>query len=348
MWTTAPPIKKAGARHQAWQQKLATGLRAAPLGLALALLLYGLVAAKFELYQNEWLWKWQLTPTLSLTTPKISIDEFDVEHALTELRVSMIELPDQEEARAVAASIGNARMISLENQQLTARVDSLELQRAIIASQQGTNLADQKASLAQIRNDLSRLQDQQDAIATQLGLLLEKYRVDRYDVGPDLQRHQSISDASEIELVTEERSSLASAGDNAFTTASADARSWVSNTGPPAKPPLRSAASQIARTLHHIRREALLSGRERTLTIDVESGILEEASGSKFMQLDSALELRLHTATSEVINERSGRIRFFPDGSSTGGRIQLEHDSNTATIDVDWSTGVVSVHANFD
>ena len=37
-------------------------------------------------------------------------------------------------------------------------------------------------------------------------------------------------------------------------------------------------------------------------------------------------------------------IRFFPDGSSSGGRLTLRADGRSAHVEVDWLTGRVSIH----
>ena len=46
---------------------------------------------------------------------------------------------------------------------------------------------------------------------------------------------------------------------------------------------------------------------------------------------------------SEVEEGNRGRIRFFPDGSSTGGRVTLTSDERLYHVDVDWLTGQVRV-----
>jgi general secretion pathway protein H len=46
---------------------------------------------------------------------------------------------------------------------------------------------------------------------------------------------------------------------------------------------------------------------------------------------------------SELVGEGKGRIRFFPDGSSTGGRIDLELLGDRAAVNVRWSNGLVTV-----
>jgi general secretion pathway protein H len=59
--------------------------------------------------------------------------------------------------------------------------------------------------------------------------------------------------------------------------------------------------------------------------------------------LPERLELKLYTAQSEVRDERHGAIRFYPDGSSTGGRVTLAAGERKLLVDVDWLTGRVSI-----
>jgi len=56
------------------------------------------------------------------------------------------------------------------------------------------------------------------------------------------------------------------------------------------------------------------------------------------------LELKLYAAQSEVSSERRGSIRFYPDGSSTGGRITVAAGERKYLVDVDWLTGRVSIN----
>ena len=51
----------------------------------------------------------------------------------------------------------------------------------------------------------------------------------------------------------------------------------------------------------------------------------------------------LKIAASERLDENSGRIRFFPNGTSTGGGVSLERRGQTYNILVDWLYGRVRV-----
>ena len=48
-------------------------------------------------------------------------------------------------------------------------------------------------------------------------------------------------------------------------------------------------------------------------------------------------------ARAQLLDEGVGRIRFFPDGSSTGGLIRLVQGNARADVRSDWLTGLVTV-----
>ena len=321
----------------AWRRKIAFSVRAAPLGLGCALLLYAVALVLYRGFDY-------LNP-LGASSPPLLMPQ--VEHPIAAVYTSMVELPDAGEARAVAELASNSRMVWLENRQLAAAVDKLEAQYASLVRRFEVNFAGQQESADQMRSELRRLQDQHDSIATELATLVERDHavVPRGpEEGPGTEtRHPK---ANHFQHPPNEEGGSAAAMGNGVATRSPATGSWLSNTGLSAEPSARFAALQIARRLDNTRREALLSNQEQTFTIDVESRLLGEISEGDLVELDPALEIHLDTASSEVINERIGRIRFFPDGSSTGGRIQLQHDKGGATVSVDWSTGSVTVEVN--
>ena len=66
-------------------------------------------------------------------------------------------------------------------------------------------------------------------------------------------------------------------------------------------------------------------------------------TGSESRSLPRGLELKLFTAQAEVSSESRGAIRFYPDGSSTGGRITVASGERKLLVDIDWLTGRVSI-----
>lgn len=114
--------------------------------------------------------------------------------------------------------------------------------------------------------------------------------------------------------------------------------------GPPASHglELRAAAGALAAGLREARSRAILSNRPVSLVIDLAEH--RYRIGEKdFVTLPSELPIALVTTRSEVRADRQAGIRFEPDGSSSGGRIDLGGDSRRLRIGVDWLTGGVSV-----
>jgi general secretion pathway protein H len=263
----------------------------------------------------------------------------------------MVELPDAGDARLVAELAGNSRMARLENQQLAARLHEIEDQYASLLGRFEASFSQQQESKSQMHDALRRLQAKTDAIQSGLRTLNERYYQDIYehskvDIGTRMVEQGM--DALNPERVPDEPPIAASVINGHFATDSASVRPSISHTALPPEASATFAALQIARRLDNIRTEALISKRERTFTIDVENGLLREGSEGEFVQLDPGLELSLDTARSEIVNDQSGRIRFFPDGSSTGGRIRLQNDRSGATVTVDWSTGAATVQVDGD
>ncbi|NCF80888.1 MAG: hypothetical protein GWP74_04680, partial [Proteobacteria bacterium] len=60
-------------------------------------------------------------------------------------------------------------------------------------------------------------------------------------------------------------------------------------------------------------------------------------------KLPERVDIVLFSARSERLSAERGAIRFFPDGSSTGGRITLSTDTLRYLVNVDWLTGRVKV-----
>ena len=103
------------------------------------------------------------------------------------------------------------------------------------------------------------------------------------------------------------------------------------------------AARAVADRLRETRSVALLENREQLFALDVEERLFRTAGMRAPVQMDRDIELTFQTARSELLSESIGQIRFFPDGSSTGGSIGLTLDGRHAEVTVDWLTGLVAV-----
>lgn len=107
---------------------------------------------------------------------------------------------------------------------------------------------------------------------------------------------------------------------------------------------LKGAARRTMATLRLARDTAVRTGVDTALVIDVEARRLDLA-GFRSVSLPSGLNLDLEVASRELLDRERGAIRFFPDGSSTGGRILISRGQGAAAsgyqVGVDWLTGRV-------
>ena len=106
---------------------------------------------------------------------------------------------------------------------------------------------------------------------------------------------------------------------------------------------LKSSVRQIVSGLKFVRSEAVSKSKEQVFLLDVQKREFTTHPGGKARELPKGLDLRLKTAQSEQISEDQGGIRFFPDGSSTGGEISVSSDARAFSIAVNWISGKVEV-----
>lgn len=107
---------------------------------------------------------------------------------------------------------------------------------------------------------------------------------------------------------------------------------------------LKAAARTLASGLRQAQTTAMATRKDAVLTIDVESKEFVTTLDTTPRKLPGNLELKLYAAQSEVSSERRGSIRFYPDGSSTGGRITVGSGERKYLVDVDWLTGRVTIN----
>jgi general secretion pathway protein H len=105
---------------------------------------------------------------------------------------------------------------------------------------------------------------------------------------------------------------------------------------------LRTAASEIAAGLRETRSLALARGRSAAFTLDTARRAYRIGEAPAWHGLPGNVATELFTATQEQLDDVTGDIRFFPDGSSTGGGIRVAQGQVGNEIRVDWLTGRVS------
>lgn len=106
---------------------------------------------------------------------------------------------------------------------------------------------------------------------------------------------------------------------------------------------LKAGARQVAAGLRKARSQAIVSRSETTLTLNVESRNFVLSGDDKPRILPHQAEINVYTAQGEVVDANNAAIRFYPDGSSTGGRVTLAMGERKYLIDVDWLTGQTEI-----
>jgi len=106
---------------------------------------------------------------------------------------------------------------------------------------------------------------------------------------------------------------------------------------------IKTAGRDLVSALRFARGEALISQQQMVLTLDLGDNSYKVSKRDKRFTIPEDIKVTLVTAQSELSGDEIGSIRFFPDGSSTGGRITLEKGENRWLVDVNWLTGHVEL-----
>jgi general secretion pathway protein H len=105
---------------------------------------------------------------------------------------------------------------------------------------------------------------------------------------------------------------------------------------------LKTASLTVASRLRDIRSGAMVSGTDRLAVIDVVQRSMEFGNGIAPLTFPGSIDIDVMSADSERLSPSAAGIRFFPNGSSTGGTINLRSRENAYEIRVNWLTGRVS------
>jgi general secretion pathway protein H len=105
---------------------------------------------------------------------------------------------------------------------------------------------------------------------------------------------------------------------------------------------LRAAASELAAGLRIARAQAIKLDRPVTFLIDLARHSYS-IDGARARALPLRMALSIIAVSGDTLGRRLGGITFEPDGSATGGRIEIADGDRRLQVGVDWLTGRVSV-----
>lgn len=104
---------------------------------------------------------------------------------------------------------------------------------------------------------------------------------------------------------------------------------------------LKVAARDVMMQVIESRNQAIRTGRDVRFVINMADGEFWTENSGISRTLPEGVELEIHTAKSEQGDNNTAAIRFFPDGSSTGGYVRLSRGKSNYRIDVSWLTGKI-------
>ena len=96
------------------------------------------------------------------------------------------------------------------------------------------------------------------------------------------------------------------------------------------------------RARREIGAQAIVKGQQQVMTFNLGDNSYK-APNKASVKLPSDMTMRLTTAEEEVKGADSAGIRFFADGSSTGGHVSLIQDHREWRVNVAWLTGDIAL-----
>ncbi len=109
---------------------------------------------------------------------------------------------------------------------------------------------------------------------------------------------------------------------------------------------LAATARKLANDMRMARASAIRRNVQRTLTIDLKQRRFWVDGVTAASTIAPGIAVDFVTLRNEQMSSGRGRVRFFPDGSSTGGNVILSAGGRSVAVDLDWMTGRASVKRN--
>jgi general secretion pathway protein H len=107
---------------------------------------------------------------------------------------------------------------------------------------------------------------------------------------------------------------------------------------------LKSLTRDIANSMRTSRLHAIKEGTQKVWSINLTDHFYQMAEGEKKVAFNPDTNVKLLTISSELKSEKQGGIRFFMDGSSSGGEITIQRGKFSYSVQVDWLTGLVKIY----
>ena len=106
---------------------------------------------------------------------------------------------------------------------------------------------------------------------------------------------------------------------------------------------LTATAQKLANDMRVARAAAIRDNAERTMTIDLARRRFWVDGLTGASVIPNGITVDFVTLQAEQLSGRLGRLRFFVDGSATGGNVILKAERRVVNVELDWMTGHASL-----
>jgi general secretion pathway protein H len=104
---------------------------------------------------------------------------------------------------------------------------------------------------------------------------------------------------------------------------------------------INAAAGELTAALRATRTQAIVHGQPRIFQVKMDDETYRGAD-QRDVRLPKGLQLEVTSAKKDM-SGGTARIIFFPDGSSTGGRITIRSGQREWHVNVSWLTGAITL-----
>jgi general secretion pathway protein H len=107
---------------------------------------------------------------------------------------------------------------------------------------------------------------------------------------------------------------------------------------------LRTAADDIVASLRELHERAILGAGMTELILEPKTRTYRLSTEARSRPLPPAVDEIGFRPVALSLPQPDARIRFYGDGSASGGTLRLRRGDRSVAISIDWLTGRVSVH----
>ena len=106
---------------------------------------------------------------------------------------------------------------------------------------------------------------------------------------------------------------------------------------------LYAISRDLVSALRYVRGQALVKHQSLSLALNLSDNTYQVEGQNKHYKIPDGMALTVVIAQDEFKHGQIAQIRFYPDGSSSGGRITLTWEALIVSVDINWLSGKIEL-----